>query len=144
MYLLTNRGPESQNLVPPNPVSGLRLNVKTVLSVSNNAFVLGLRNQIIEQAGYGVDTAVGTLKAQQLIAQSHYDLLVIGHSIPTADRRLLVSSFKNVSHAPAVEVNASSTIPTGLADREVDALDPEHLLGVINDLIGPGVAEHPE
>jgi DNA-binding response OmpR family regulator len=68
--------------------------VSKILSISYDPVLLHTRDLILREAGYDVASVLGFAEALELCG-NHYDLIVMGHSIPEADKRAIVSELRS-------------------------------------------------
>lgn len=75
-----------------------------IVLVSYDEQLLIARRRTLEQQGYRVSSAVGFLEAMRTCERSACDLLVLGHSIPRRDKKLLIQAFRADSDAPILSL----------------------------------------
>jgi DNA-binding response OmpR family regulator len=63
-----------------------------ILSISYDPILLETRDLILRKAGYDVSSVVGF--SQAIESTEHYDLIVMGHSIPQGDKRAIVRQLR--------------------------------------------------
>ncbi|HLY91983.1 MAG TPA: hypothetical protein VKQ89_01880, partial [Candidatus Angelobacter sp.] len=67
---------------------------KNILSVSYDASLLATRRMLLEQRGLNVTSALGFTQAIAHCNTPDFDLFVLGHSIPVADKEELIRTFR--------------------------------------------------
>lgn len=102
-----------------------------ILSVSYDLPLLRTRNMLLEREGYEV-VSTSTLEASlEQCRQGGFDIFVLGHSIPYAEKEKLVDEFRK--HCPATVIslrrNAGEQLVRG-ADHLIEP-DPEPLLKLV-------------
>jgi DNA-binding response OmpR family regulator len=105
-----------------------------ILLASGEESLRRTRQLILEQAGYEVVSALGVAAALRQCADSTFDLLVIGHSIPDEHKRTLVDTFRRSTTAPIVCITPSSGCPVKGVDSHIETL-PEFLVAAVHDFI---------
>lgn len=110
-----------------------------ILSVAfSNESQAVARNSVLAQAGYAVAPANSTTKAFQLLNFIRFHLVVLGHSIPTSERRLLALEIQRKWGIPVLTVDAGEIDPQFRVEAHADNLDePEELLAAVADLLPP-------
>jgi CheY-like chemotaxis protein len=107
-----------------------------ILSISYDDVLLRTRALLLESRGYEVTTAEGFAEALEH-CRSNDDLVIICHSIPRADKRLLIAELrKRGCVAPVLSILRNVVTPIPEADFAVDA-DPEHVLDTIRRILAP-------
>lgn len=75
----------------------------SILTISRNASLQGLRTLVLESAGYQVHTALNDKDALGLMeVPNSFSLVLLCHSVPEPSRVLLVTEIK--SHNPSLPV----------------------------------------
>lgn len=96
------------------------------------------RNSVLAQAGYAVAPANSTTRAFQLLDFISFHLVVLGHSIPTSERRLLTLEIQRKWGIPILLVDAGDIDREMRAEAHADNLDePELLLAAVAELLPP-------
>ena len=100
---------------------------KRILSVSYDIDLLATRRMLLELAGYTVTSALGFTEALEQCNASGFDLFVLGHSIPTKDKRELIRTFRKSCPAPILSLErvGESRVES---DFHASPDDPEELL----------------
>ena len=100
------------------------------------------RNSVLAQAGYAVAPANSTTRAFQLLNLIQFHLVVLGHSIPTLERRLLALEIPRKWGIPVLLVDAGEVDREFRAEAHADNLDaPEELLAAVAELLPPSVSK---
>ena len=104
-----------------------------ILLASGEENLRRTRQLILEQAGYEVVSTLGVKATLQECSPS-FDLFVIGHSIPSAQRQILVHAFRRASTAPIVCLTPSGDYPIAGVDCCVEAT-PESMVAAADELV---------
>lgn len=83
---------------------------KRILSVSYDVSLLATRRMLLEQKGYKVASALGFTKAIEHCRQPHFDLFILGHSIPGDDKLSLVKTFREIVLRRSSRLSAAAKI----------------------------------
>ena len=89
---------------------------------------------LLEQKGYAVTSALGFSKATDHCRQSHFDLFILGHSIPGADKLHLIKTFRESCSAPILSLERHGEDRV-LADFHASPDDPHQFLRVVDDIL---------
>lgn len=106
-----------------------------ILSVSYDEPLLRTRHMLLQHSGYDTVSSFGFMASLQHCKQGHFDLFILGHSIPHADKEQLVEEFRRVCPAPIISLRRSS------GERLVDGADyhiepdPEPLLDLVERVL---------
>jgi DNA-binding response OmpR family regulator len=105
-----------------------------ILSVSYDANLLATRRMLLEMAGYTVTSALGFTEALEHCNGSGFDLFVLGHSIPTKDKRELIRTFRNNCSALILSLErvGESRVES---DFHASPDDPEKLLKTVGRIL---------
>lgn len=77
---------------------------KLILSVSYDEALLRSRHAFLEWGGYKVSSALGLAKALDRCNSGPFDLFILGHSIPAADKAKLMKAFRSNSASPILSL----------------------------------------
>jgi DNA-binding response OmpR family regulator len=107
---------------------------KRILSVSYDDVLLATREMLLEQQGYEVTSALGFTDAVEQCQESHFDLFILGHSIPEKDKLHLTKTFRQSCPAPILSLEriGENHIP---CDFHASADDPERFVKVVQDIL---------
>ena len=70
---------------------------KRILLISYDNGLLIARRTLLEQEGYRVSSALGFREAMRASEDGSFDLLILGHSIPRADKEEFIRAFRGAS-----------------------------------------------
>ena len=106
-----------------------------ILSVSYDQALLETRQLLLESRGYDVVSAEGFAATIEL-CDGHFDLIVMGHSIPQKDKRAIIAELrKQGCTAPVVSLLRAGEGPIPEATYGVDPVNPREMLDAIQDII---------
>lgn len=107
---------------------------RRILSVSYDRALLATRKMLLEQQGYDITSALGFTDALEQCQKSHFDLFILGHSIPDNDKLHLIKTFKENCPAPIVSLEriGEKKIP---CDFHASPDDPESFVKVVNSIL---------
>ena len=107
-----------------------------ILAISHEPALLESRSSILRSAGYAVAQVLSVKQATELLRSTHFDMVLLGHSIPAQDRdhltRLIrASGFLTpvVTVAPLID-----PVPYEAADLIVES-SPEMLLSAVREVL---------
>ena len=103
-----------------------------ILSVSYDATLLTTRQLLLEKEGYEVMSAEGFAAALELSDGRHFDLIIMGHSIPQKDKRAIVVELrKHGCNAPILSLLRLHEHPIPEAAYAADPGDPKRMLETV-------------
>ena len=106
-----------------------------LLSVGAQPELLRLRNAVLRNAGYYVHAETSVYEAMHLCLRSDFDLVILCHTIPEAEKMKLLTAIKTVTPSTPVIIARDSDTRTQ-ADASVDSLDsPGALLSCVAGLL---------
>jgi CheY-like chemotaxis protein len=111
---------------------------KRILCISYDESLLTTRKMIFEQVGFDVVPAFGFVEAGTICRLDHnFDLIVMGHSMPSADKTALIEMLKPSCAAPVLSVRRHIDPPLPEADFSVDSHDgPDALIKAVKSALG--------
>lgn len=106
---------------------------KRILSISYDEPLLKTRHLLLEGAGYDVMSAHGYAAAVEIFAvRQSFDLIVMGHSMPSNDKTALLETLRLTCPAPLLSIRRQGDDPLSGAKASVDSLDgPAVLLAAV-------------
>lgn len=105
-----------------------------ILSISYDPILLNTREFILREAGYQVNSANGFSEAVTA-CKGHFDLIVMGHSIPESDKREIVRELRQRGcDSPVLSLNRFGERPIPEASGSVEP-DPKLVLEAIRSLL---------
>ena len=108
-----------------------------ILSVSYDEQLLTTRRMLLEREGYKITSALSRAEAIARCKEGAFDLLILGHSLPTADKQELIAVFRRSSAAPILSLRRQGE-PTVAADYNTFSDTPEELLKTVANIFTQG------
>jgi len=106
-----------------------------ILSVSYDLTLLNTRQLMLEACGYTVTSAEGYVEAIRRCRAGGYDLLIIGHSIPHADKEEIIREVQSHCSASVLALlRANEPLVPG-ATESIDASNPKMMLDAVARLL---------
>ena len=75
-----------------------------ILSISYDRALLETRKLLLEARGHSVVSASSFREAVNHCKKSGFDLFILGHSMPTSEKRALIQTFRAACRAPIVSL----------------------------------------
>ena len=112
---------------------------KRILSISYDESLLTTRKLLLEGAGFDVVPAFGFAEAATICHFDHnFDLIVMGHSIPKADKAALIEMIRQHCETPLLCMHRSSESPMPEAEFSVNSADgPKVLIEAVKAALLP-------
>ena len=107
---------------------------KSVLVVSWNESLARTRELLLRAAGYLVTSAVGRVQAHAQ-CDSKLDLLVLGHSVPSLEKKDVIACFRKYSTSPVLSLLGSHQQKLPEADFGVEVFDPAEVIQVVREIL---------
>ena len=111
---------------------------RLILSISQDERLLRSRQMVLESVGWQVVTTTDVVDALRWLGERNFDVVVIGHSIPSAERVSLAQKMKIIRpDVPIVMVciQGDNAFSKEFADARVGSLDgPLVLINAIRRL----------
>jgi DNA-binding response OmpR family regulator len=90
---------------------------------------------MLRQRGYEVTSALGFSAALDACRTGPYDLVVIGHSIPTADKEHIIKDLRTICDTSILTLSRPNEPKPSGANYNCDPGDPGALLDLIQELV---------
>ena len=89
---------------------------------------------MLSREGFEVESAVGFSAAVHACENGKFDLVIMGHSIPSADQDFIIKQLKALSDAPILALRRphDGLLPT--AEYNLDPDDPEQFLSYVKKI----------
>jgi DNA-binding NtrC family response regulator len=107
-----------------------------ILSISYDPALLSTRQQLLESRGYSVVSAEGFTSALEHCSGEHFDLVVMGHSIPHKDKEALLKAVNEGCKAPVVALVRTPEPSLKGAAESVDPRSPSDFLTAVEKILG--------
>jgi DNA-binding response OmpR family regulator len=105
-----------------------------ILSISYDQALLQTRELMLSREGFEVESAVGFSAAVQAAENGKFDLVIVGHSIPTADQTFIIKQVKALSDAVVLALRRPHDGPLPSAEYNLDPGDPERFLNYVKEI----------
>ena len=108
-----------------------------ILSISYDSSLLATRHLLLESMGHTV-TSLGDLSAAIGLCEERggeFNLIVLGHSIPLADKMRMIESCRKGCSCPVLALIRIGEAPVPGAERSVDSFEPEALMQAVKQLL---------
>lgn len=106
-----------------------------ILSISYDPLLLSTRELMLEGRGYIVTSVEGFVAAVEACKSDDYDLVILGHSIPHADKQAIVQEIKRHCDVPILSLLRVGEKPVAGVVDAVDAMRPDLLLEDVDILL---------
>lgn len=108
-----------------------------ILSISFDLDLLRTRELLLRRMGHSVISADGFAQVFRVCERHNgkFDLIILGHSIPPEDKRLIIDFLKDHS-CPVLALLRPYEEPAENATRSIVAEDPGALLAAVEELLG--------
>jgi CheY-like chemotaxis protein len=107
---------------------------KSVLVISWHQSLAKTREMLLSKAGYIVTSAVGRAEAA-LGCGGGADLLVLGHSVPSSEKKEVIACYRQYSTGPILSLLRSDQQKLPEADFGVEAFDPAGVVQVVRKIL---------
>lgn len=122
----------------------MSVSVPRVLSISFDNIVGMGRNAMLAHAGYAVSPATSSTRAFELLHALQFDLVIIGNTVPLAERRLLFLEIKRKFNAPILLMDAGEADPMMRADAHIpESSSPAELMAAVAAMVPIKVPRKP-
>jgi DNA-binding response OmpR family regulator len=102
------------------------------------------RNAMLAHAGYAVSPATSTTRAFELLNALRFDLVIIGYTVPLAERRLLFLEIKRKFNAPILLMDAAEADPLMRAEAHIpESSTPKELMAAVSAMVPIKVPRKP-
>src|SRR5205807_761354 len=92
------------------------------------------REMLLRSVGVRVISALGPVQAQ-LKCRLQADLLVLGHSVPTDEKRHIIACFRRYSTAPVLSLLRPHQEKLAEADFGIETSDPAAVVGLVYEIL---------
>jgi DNA-binding response OmpR family regulator len=109
-----------------------------ILSITYDRSLATTREMLFTSVGFQVSSASTVDQAIKLCADKKFELIVIGHSMPMEDRRLLVRELRRRCAAPLLALQRPEETPVTGVDYAFDSTQsPSRLLAEVMGILRP-------
>ena len=106
-----------------------------VLSVSYDLPLLTTRRLLLEHASYKVTSAESFKEAVAKCKKGTYNLFILGHSIPTGDKKELIKNFRASCPAPVLSLKRRGEEDVSDADYRALPDRPDELMQLVASIL---------
>jgi len=108
--------------------------VKSVLVISWHQSLAKTREMLLREAGYLVTSAVGRAEAA-LQCRCGADLLILGHSVPSSEKKEVIACYRQYSTGPVLSLLRSDQQKLPDADFGVEVFDPAEVVQAVRKIL---------
>ena len=105
-----------------------------ILSISYDKALLHTRAMMLAREGFEVESAVGFTAAIQACKKGRFDLVIMGHSIPSEDKSAIVKQLRAVCATPILALRRPNEPPIKAAEYNLDSGDPQRFLSYVREI----------
>lgn len=105
-----------------------------ILSISYDKALLHTRAMMLSREGFEVESALGFTAAIQACKKGKFDLVIMGHSIPSEDKSAIVKQLRAVCSTPVLALRRPNEAPVKTAEYNLDSGDPQRFLGYVKEV----------
>jgi DNA-binding response OmpR family regulator len=91
---------------------------------------------MLSREGFDVESAVGFSAAIEACKQGQFDLVIMGHSIPPADKAAIITQLRAMCDTPILALHRPNEEPLKSAEYNLDSGDPQSFLSYIKEITG--------
>lgn len=106
-----------------------------ILSISYDKALLETRALLLSREGFQVESAVGFTAAIHACETGTFDLVIMGHSIPAADKEAIIKQLKGVCATPIMALRRPNDAPLKAAEYNLDSGDPQRFLSYVKEVM---------
>ena len=89
---------------------------------------------MLSREGFEVESAIGFSAAVHACENGKFDLVILGHSIPTADQTFIIKQLKALSCTPILALRRPHDGPLSTAEYNLDPDDPARLVSYVKEI----------
>ena len=106
-----------------------------ILSISYDEALLHTRELMLSREGFEVQSAVGFSAAIEACQMAQFDLVIMGHSIPPADKTAIITQLKATCDTPILALRRPNESPLKTAEYNLDSWDPQSFLSYVKEIM---------
>lgn len=106
-----------------------------ILSVSYDPNLLKTREMLLEQMSYSVVSAEGFAEAFKAFRSQQFDLVILCHSIPQADKEAIATEARKASKSPILGLLRPNERPAKGTKCHTSTPDPKEFMAKIKELV---------
>ena len=108
----------------------------SILSISYDESLLRTREWILKGAGFNVISALGFTEASAHSRNSAFDLVIIGHSLPKADKAALIEHVRAHNHTRILSLRRPGEEHLAGVDHSAEPLSADAFLEAVQTVLG--------
>jgi DNA-binding response OmpR family regulator len=105
-----------------------------ILSISYDTALLRTRELMLSREGFAIESAVGFTATIAACKKGHFDLVIMGHSIPTADKAAIITQLRAMCDTPILALRRPNDEPLKSAEYNLDSGDPQTFLNYVKEI----------
>ena len=105
-----------------------------ILSISYDKALLHTRELMLSREGFEIKSAVGFSAAIEACKEGQFDLVIMGHSIPAADKTTIITQLRAMCDTPVLALRRSNEEPLKSAEYNLDPGDPQSFLTYVKEI----------
>jgi DNA-binding response OmpR family regulator len=105
-----------------------------ILSVSYDKALLHTRELMLSREGFEIVSAVGFSAAIEACKEGQFDLVIMGHSIPPADKSAIITQLRAMCDTPILALRRPNDAPLKTAEYNLDPGDPQSFLTCVREI----------
>lgn len=105
-----------------------------ILSISYDQALLHTRELMLSREGFEIESAVGFSAAVEACKKGQFDLVIMGHSIPPADKAAILKQLRAMCDTPILALRRPNEEPLKTAEYNLDSGDPQAFLTYVKEI----------
>ncbi len=89
---------------------------------------------MLSREGFEIESAVGFSAAVEACKKRQFDLVIMGHSIPPADKAAIITQLRAMCDTPVLALRRPNDAPLKTAEYNLDSGDPQAFLACVNEI----------
>lgn len=111
------------------------LSILSIISISYDESLLRTREWILKAAGFKVTSALGFTEASAYCLDSGFDLVIIGHSLPTKDKAAPIEHIRRHNHTRILSLRRPTEETLPRVDHSIDSWSPDNLVAAVKAVL---------
>jgi CheY-like chemotaxis protein len=105
-----------------------------ILSISYDKALLHTRELMLSREGFEMVSAVGFSAAIEACKKEQFDLVIMGHSIPSADKAAIITQLRAMCDTPVLALRRPNEEALKSAEYNLDPGDPQSFLAYVKEI----------
>lgn len=89
---------------------------------------------MLSREGFEIESAVGFSAAVEACKKGQFDLVIMGHSIPPADKAAILKQLREMCDTPILALRRPNEEPLKTAEYNLDSGDPQAFLTYVKEI----------